>query len=899
MGSMGLALTSDRSLRLTSSLLCGACLASVFRNLYWHHRGGSDGINNLLVPRSFNCRLMELTSILGFLASRAELQELYAGGYNARRRGYLSLAFLLQALCMTMFDCDSTTSFLLVILLLVGQLAALLCAYRDLDFGPAFLSPWIIRAAAGAGIAWVGVALCLQVQRLADRLEVRLLSPSAVVTTFTSAMGLAVCLRYDWMLAAALAFALFGMSQTALARGAATKMLQGSVVAAQRCRLSALLWLCAVRLIGSKDFIVVSLRTLADIDGSGWTAVLAFGLAAAGRLRTRGPGQSMSFRQQLHNHEDVQYFADFKIGGQDIAAIFDTGSFEIVVRSSRCKMCVHPTTPYSHELSKTYKENGTMTQHVYGSGPCVTMLGYDTVQVGPKLIAQQQPIWEILQHEIPILDTAKFAAIVGIGPKFGYNTAQKTLLMNYHVDEFSICLNKESGRNGYLTWGPDADAAMEPLDVATARVLGKHHWATNLTHVSFTKDGNSTKSHVCQDGCAAIVDSGTSLIAAPASALMELGRQIGKIEEDCSNLHELPNLKLNLDGHELELPPQAYVMRVVGASVEADSIWDLLFFKPKIRKIDSCMPAFMEMDMKTQLGSVWILGMPFFRYYHTTFNRERQVMRFAKAGEDCQPKSLRARDDGDKLFFAAAGASDAAYRPLDVNLKSVLPPRFALRYGPWVASGWYSKHRLPACEVGLSARALLFEGADQNSDLALSVDPNNTRALFRRGCAYSNAKGWLLARKDFEQVLRLEPNNEAARRELEKLEEALPPAAPDVVARRQEQLPVATVPHDADSAVRMAQKEAERFRREILAVADKKGAVPGWCKKFNKVQVMTAEWAKHQLKDPEILQDLLILRGPLFQAMNDQQREDFLCAYDFVQEVRQRHQDEIDQLFKS
>ena len=53
---------------------------------------------------------------------------------------------------------------------------------------------------------------------------------------------------------------------------------------------------------------------------------------------------------------------------------------------------------------------------------------------------------------------------------------------------------------------------------------------------------------------------------------------------------------------------------------------------------------------------------------------------------------------------------------------------------------------------------------------------------------------------------------------------------------------------------------------------------------------MTAEWAKHQLKDPEILQelhvqellcavisarmqDLLILRGPLFQAMNDQQGE--------------------------
>ena len=31
--------------------------------------------------------------------------------------------------------------------------------------------------------------------------------------------------------------------------------------------------------------------------------------------------------------------------------------------------------------------------------------------------------------------------------------------------------------------------------------------------------------------------------------------------QDCSNLHQLPNLKFNLDGQELELPPQAYVMR--------------------------------------------------------------------------------------------------------------------------------------------------------------------------------------------------------------------------------------------------------------------------------------------------------------------------------------------------
>lgn len=57
-----------------------------------------------------------------------------------------------------------------------------------------------------------------------------------------------------------------------------------------------------------------------------------------------------------------------------------------------------------------------------------------------------------------------------------------------------------------------------------------------------------------------------------------------------------------------------------------------------------------------------------------------------------------------------------------------------------------------------------------------------------------------------------------------------------------------TVPKDPAEAVKRAQKEAERFRRDILAKADQKvgssrprarplqGCVTEWCKKFNKVQ---------------------------------------------------------------
>merc|ERR1719387_1052041 len=96
------------------------------------------------------------------------------------------------------------------------------------------------------------------------------------------------------------------------------------------------------------------------------------------------------YKQTLHNHMNVQYYADFDIGGQNISGIFDTGSFELLVRSTRCDHCVHPTPPYDHTKSASYKVNGTITQHVFGSGPCLSVMGYETVSVGPEMKAEKQ-----------------------------------------------------------------------------------------------------------------------------------------------------------------------------------------------------------------------------------------------------------------------------------------------------------------------------------------------------------------------------------------------------------------------------------------------------------------------------------------------------------------------------
>merc|ERR1719359_2283770 len=103
------------------------------------------------------------------------------------------------------------------------------------------------------------------------------------------------------------------------------------------------------------------------------------------------------------------------------------------------------------------------------------MHGYETVDVGP-MKSEDQSFWEITDHKIDVLDHAKFSAIVGIGPGHPPSNTEKTLLMSYGVDEFSICLERKSGRPGWLTWGSIATDQEREKSFASAPVIGKIHW---------------------------------------------------------------------------------------------------------------------------------------------------------------------------------------------------------------------------------------------------------------------------------------------------------------------------------------------------------------------------------------------------------------------------------------
>ena len=95
-------------------------------------------------------------------------------------------------------------------------------------------------------------------------------------------------------------------------------------------------------------------------------------------------------------------------------------------------------------------------EHSFGSGPTLSSKGYDEVKVG-TFTAENQMIWEIMDHQIEALDYSNFHAIVGIGHNHAPESDEQTLLMNYGVQQFAVCLERDDGAPGWLTWGNPHD----------------------------------------------------------------------------------------------------------------------------------------------------------------------------------------------------------------------------------------------------------------------------------------------------------------------------------------------------------------------------------------------------------------------------------------------------------
>mmetsp|Transcript_53966 Transcript_53966/g.150071 ORF Transcript_53966/g.150071 Transcript_53966/m.150071 type:complete len:540 (-) Transcript_53966:72-1691(-) len=416
----------------------------------------------------------------------------------------------------------------------------------------------------------------------------------------------------------------------------------------------------------------------------------------------RRPKSAGQTRQVLDNLGDVQYTANIYVGEQKLKAIVDTGSFELLVFGQNCTMCGSPRKLYDHTKGSGYSSSGFTQQHNFGSGTTDSVEARDTVVVDGLRIKAQK-FWEVVDADMPILDEDSFQAILGVGPprsalKFAKHEAQEvhkqyhdyiktgqtvteqvrnvvkhyddavvhakngtSVAENLDLASVSICLGQKSNSKGYFTWDDHA-IQTTPEKFVHVNVVGEYYWSASIGSVEFE---NASMQHThgrpmqadnligCADAnCSAIIDTGTSLLVAPSDFVHSVYTLVDSWAQDggtCDDLSKLPDLHFTLNGVPLSLPAESYVGQIEGDVHDEVAKFMPMLFRQTRGLGDlksSCQPLIMTMDAVSQFGPMWILGMPFFRKYYTSFEFRRLKgarfpdaarMAFAVADEKCKP----------------------------------------------------------------------------------------------------------------------------------------------------------------------------------------------------------------------------------------------------------------------
>ncbi|TYI23633.1 hypothetical protein ES332_A06G178000v1 [Gossypium tomentosum] len=235
----------------------------------------------------------------------------------------------------------------------------------------------------------------------------------------------------------------------------------------------------------------------------------------------------------LKNYMDAQYYGEIGIGTppQKFTVIFDTGSSNLWVPSTKCYFSVacffH--SKYKSSESSTYKKNGKSASIQYGTGAISGFFSNDSVKVG-NLVAKDQEFIEATKEPGVTFIAAKFDGILGLGFKeisvgdavpVWYNMVEQGLIKD---QEFSFWLNRNVGEEmgGEIVFG-----GIDP-----------NHYKGKHTYVPITQKGywqfdmgdvliGDKPTGYCAGGCAAIADSGTSLLAGPTTVITMINQAIG------------------------------------------------------------------------------------------------------------------------------------------------------------------------------------------------------------------------------------------------------------------------------------------------------------------------------------------------------------------------------------
>ncbi|PSS24819.1 Aspartic proteinase [Actinidia chinensis var. chinensis] len=235
----------------------------------------------------------------------------------------------------------------------------------------------------------------------------------------------------------------------------------------------------------------------------------------------------------LKNYMDAQYFGEIGIGTppQKFTVIFDTGSSNLWVPSSKCYFSVpcYFHAKYKSTQSSTYKKNGKPAEIRYGTGAISGFFSEDNVKVGDLVVKDQEFIEATREPSVTFL-VAKFDGILGLGFReisvgdavpVWENMVNQGLIKE-PVFSFWLNRNPEGEEGGEIVFG-GVDPKHYKGKHTYVPVTQKGYWQFNMGDVLI--GGKPTG--YCGAGCSAIADSGTSLLAGPATVITMINHAIG------------------------------------------------------------------------------------------------------------------------------------------------------------------------------------------------------------------------------------------------------------------------------------------------------------------------------------------------------------------------------------
>jgi len=244
----------------------------------------------------------------------------------------------------------------------------------------------------------------------------------------------------------------------------------------------------------------------------------------------------------LKNYLNAQYFGEIGIGTppQKFTVIFDTGSSNLWVPSAKCYFSVacYLHSKYKSSQSSTCKKDGKSAEIHYGTGAISGYFSEDSVEVGDLVVKKQAFIEATKEPSLTFL-LAKFDGILGLGFQeisvgnavpLWYNMVNQDLVKK---PVFSFWFNRNADENdgGEIVFG-GVDPEHYKGEHTYVPVTQKGYWQFDMGDVLI---GDQT-SGFCSEGCSAIADSGTSMIAGPTATVAEINHAIGAsgvISQEC------------------------------------------------------------------------------------------------------------------------------------------------------------------------------------------------------------------------------------------------------------------------------------------------------------------------------------------------------------------------------